>query len=183
MSIPFGQDETVKIDQAHADLLYGLVVASKPTSILELGIGGGQATDAMLKGVDYNQLTCQYTLVDNWMDFNYTIPAEVAEKYSDRVQIITSNEKDFVFSCTEQFDLIMSDADHHQADQWFEYVVDTLLKDNGILCYHDVTLVDQFPNLQNILHRCQELNLRYKLFNKDSLPTEMCYRGFLVIFK
>ena len=183
MPIPFGQDDTVKIDRAHADLLRGLVVAGKPRTVLELGIGGGQATDAMLAGLAYNQQDYQYTLVDNWMDFGGVMPEIVGETYGSRINIVTSGEREFVFGCDKRFDLIMSDADHHNTQDWFDYVYDTLLADDGILIYHDVTLTSQFPNLIQILHRCQELNLRHKLFNRDSLPGEACYRGLLVIFK
>lgn len=183
MSIPFGQDDTIKIDRAHADLLTGLIKAGKPKTVLELGIGGGQATDAILEGLVYNQQPYDYTLVDNWLDFGGVMPPIVAETYGDRVTIVTSGEREFVFSCKEKFDFIMSDADHHHTQEWFEYVYSELLNDDGILIYHDVTLVDQFPNLIQILHRCQEFNLRHKLFNKDSLPGEMCFRGLLVIFK
>jgi predicted O-methyltransferase YrrM len=183
MPIPFGQDETVKIDRAHADLLRGLIVAGKPKTILELGIGGGQATDAILDGLAYNQQDYQYTLVDNWLDFGGTMPEIVGELYNDRINIVTSGEREFVFGCDKSFDFIMSDADHHHTQDWFEYVYENLLADDGILIYHDVTLTKYFPNLIQILHRCQEFNLRHKLFNKDSLPTEMCYRGLLVIFK
>ena len=177
----------MQIDVAHAELLNGLVVASKPTRVLEMGLemgfGAGHATDAILAGLEYNQLPYTYTLVDNWMDFGYTMPDTVGEKYTSKINIVTSDEKEFVFSCKQQFDLIMSDADHMRTDQWFEYVYDALLADDGILCYHDVTLTSMFPNLINIVHKCQELNLRHKVFNKDSLSTEMCFRGFLVIFK
>jgi predicted O-methyltransferase YrrM len=183
MAIPFGQDETVKIDRAHADLLTGLVKSSKPKTVLELGIGGGQATDAILAGLDYNQQTFNYTLVDNWLDFGGVMPEVVGETYGNRINIVTSGECEFVFSCNEKYDFIMSDADHHNTQNWFEYVYDSLLADDGILVYHDVMLTSQFPNLLEILYRCQEFNLKYKLFNKDSLPTEMCYRGLLVIFK
>jgi predicted O-methyltransferase YrrM len=183
MTIPFGQDNSVKIDRAHADLLTGLIKSSKPNKILELGIGGGQATDAMLAGLEYNQQPYQYTLVDNWMDFNNTMPPIVQEKYSSRVNLVTSSEREFVFGCNEKFDFIMSDADHHNTQTWFEYVYEELLNDDGILIYHDITLTSQFPNLIQILHRCKEFNLKHKLFNKDSLPDEMCFRGLLVIFK
>lgn len=181
--IPFGEDNNIKIDVAHADLLRALVVAGKPKKVLELGIGGGQATDAILSGLEYNQQDYEYTLVDNWLDFGRKMPPEVQERYGSRVNLVTLDEREFVFACKEQYDLIMSDADHHNTDQWFEYVFEHLVAEGGILCYHDVTLVDQFPNLLTILNRCQEYNLNHKLFNKDSRPGEMCYRGFLVIFK
>jgi predicted O-methyltransferase YrrM len=182
--IKFGQDEGVKIDQAHADLITGLIKSHKPKTVLELGIGGGQSTNAMLAGLDYNQQTFDYTLVDNWMDFGGVMPDEVKDLYEKRITIVTSNEKDFVFGANKKYDFIMSDADHHQTDQWFEYVFDTLLADNGILCYHDVNLIEnEFVNLRNIYYRCQEFNLKHFLFNKNSLPSERCQRGLLVIFK
>jgi predicted O-methyltransferase YrrM len=182
MSKPFGTDDTIKIDRAHADLLTGLVKSGKPKTVLEMGVGGGQATDAILDGLEYNQQPYHYTLVDNWLDFGGCMPAEVQARYG-HLDIVTSDEQSFVHSCNKKFDFIMSDADHHSTQNWFEYVYKELLNEDGILIYHDITLVDQFPNLIQILHRCKEHNLKHKLFNRDSLPGEMCFRGLLVIFK
>jgi len=183
----FGQNEHVKIDVAHTDLIGALIKSLKPQSILEFGIGGGRATDEILSSIEYNQNKPSYTLVDNWMDFGYQMPKEVSERYSQKINIVSSGEKDFVFSVNEKFDFILSDADHHNTDQWFEYVYDNLLNDNGILIYHDINVYPEieqsFPNLLNILYKTKERNLKYKLFNKSSLPSEKCYRGLLVIFK
>lgn len=183
--IPFGQDEGVKIDVAHAELLKGLIMSHKPTTILELGVGGGQGTDAMLEGLEYNQQEFDYTLVDNWNDFGFKEPPEVSAKYGDKINIVTSGEQEFVFGCNKKYDFIMSDADHHRTDQWFEYVYLNLLNDNGILIYHDVNLVDQdaFHNLVNIYKSCQEHNIHHMLFNRNSRDGERCQRGLLVIFK
>jgi predicted O-methyltransferase YrrM len=182
MSIPFGQDDNIKIDRAHADLLTGLIKSNKPKTVLELGIGGGQATDAILAGLDYNQQAYDYTLVDNWLDFGGGMPAIVGETYGNRLNIVTSGEREFVHSCNKKFDFIMSDADHHNTQNWFDHVYDQLLNTDGILCYHDVTL-PMFPNLIQIVNRCRERQLNHKVFNRDSLPGEMCFRGLLVIFK
>jgi predicted O-methyltransferase YrrM len=180
----FGWDESIKIDVAHSNLLTGLVMANKPKTILELGIGGGRSTDAILAGLEYNQQKYDYTLVDNWYDFGYTPPMEVMSKYGPKMKIVTSPEKEFVFSCDKQYDFIMSDADHHHTNEWFEYVYDNLLEDDGILCYHDVNLLeDVFINLRDIHTKCKERNLTHFLFNKNSIPGERCQRGFLVIFK
>jgi predicted O-methyltransferase YrrM len=177
----FGKNDHVKIDQAHAELLKGLVVANKPKSILELGIGGGASADAILEGLAFNQQQYDYTLVDNWMDFGYKAPDIVVEKYSNKINLITSNEKDFVFSCRSSYDFIMSDADHESTDQWFEYVYENILNDSGILCYHDISVF--YPNLLTIYNKCKERKLSHKLFNRNSLSTEKCERGLLVIFK
>ena len=175
----------IQIDTVHAKLLHGLVLADKPKRVLELGYGVGFATDDIYSALEYNQQPYTYTLVDNWSD-KWTEsgnPEKVKAKYSNKIDIVTSNEKEFVFGCKEKYDFIMSDADHLATDQWFEYVYDTLLADNGILCYHDVMLTSMFPNLYRIVERCQELNLRHKVFDKSSLPEEMCFRGLIVIFK
>ena len=171
----------IQIDTVHAKLLHGLVLADKPKSVLELGYGIGFATDEIYAALEHNQQPYTYTLVDNWLD--YSDPEQVRAKYNNKVDIVTANEKDFVFSCTEQYDFIMSDADHHATDQWFEYVYDKLLANDGILCYHDVMLTSMFPNLYTIVERCEQYNLRYKVFDKSSLPGEMCFRGLIVIFK
>jgi len=178
--------ENIKIDTAHAMCITGLVVANKPRSILEIGLGGGRSTDAILAGIDYNQLPYYYTLVDNWLDWNGVRPAEVLAPYEGRLKVVDSDEKDFVFSTTERFDFIMSDGDHYLTDQWFDHVYDNLLNRNGILVYHDINLFNEpgsFPNLARIYHRCVQLGLPHHLFNTNSLPGEQCQRGLLVIFK
>lgn len=180
----FGKDEAIKVDVAHATLLTGLVMANKPHTILELGVGGGRSTDALLSGIAYNGRPYEYTLVDNWHDFGFKQPEQVAEKYTGKLDIVTSDEREFVFSCNKKYDFIMSDADHSRTDQWFEYVYDNLLNEGGILCYHDVNLIGpDFPNLRNIYYKSKARNLTYMLFNKNSLPDERCERGLMVIFK
>jgi predicted O-methyltransferase YrrM len=184
MAVPFEQDEIAKIDHAHADLLRSLIVAHKPRTILELGLGGGKSADAILNGLEYNQQPYTYTLVDNWQDRGGVIPEVVIERYAHRLNMVTSGEQEFVFACQEQYEFIMSDADHFRADQWFEYVYNNLVADGGILIYHDVNLIEHdFDNLRNIYYKCKEYNLRYVLFNRNSLPAERCHRGLLVIFK
>lgn len=183
----FGHNENVKIDLVHAHLVGGLVASLKPRSILELGVGGGRATDQILAAVEFNQNNPKYTLVDNWCDFGFNMPHEVQERYSEKINIVTSNEKDFVFATQEKYDFIMSDADHHHTNEWFDYVYANLLLPDGVLIYHDVNLYPEidgsFPNLLEILETCKAQNIHHKLFNKSTIPTERCHRGLLVIFK
>jgi predicted O-methyltransferase YrrM len=184
----FGQVEEIKIDIAHASLVESLVKANKPEKILELGIGGGRSLDSILAGLEYNRKPYDYTLVDNWADWGGEQPPEVTERYAGRVKLLSSNERDFVFSCTDKFDFIMSDADHYHTDQWFEYVYDNLLNDNGILIYHDVNMQQHWPgsifyNLRNIYTTVKARKLSHQLFNRSSFPGEQCERGLLVIFK
>ncbi len=115
------------------------------------------------------------------------MPIEVKERYGEKINIVTSDEKDFVFSTKDKYDFILSDADHHHTNEWFRYVYDNLLLPNGILIYHDVNLFPEidgsFPNLLEILEECKNSNLHHVLFNKSTLPNERCHRGLLVIFK
>lgn len=183
--IPFGQDPAVKVDVAHAAILTALVQSNKPTEVLEIGIGGGQGTDAILAGLEFNQQKYNYDIVDCWWDWQGVKPAGVDEKYAGRCNIITAFEKDFVFSTDKTYDFIMSDGDHHNADQWFEHVLDKLVNPGGILIYHDINLFDDdaFKNLNEIYTRCKQYGLRHHLFNKNSREDERCQRGLLVIFK
>jgi predicted O-methyltransferase YrrM len=175
----------IKIDTAHAELIRGLVIAHKPKVLLELGVGGGKSVDATLSALNFNQQTYDYTLVDNWLDFGGTIPPEVTDLYQDKLNIVTSAEKDYVQNCNKKFDFIMSDADHHQSHLWFEYVYDNLLNPGGILMYHDVNMIDPkaYPGLKEIYTKCKATKKSHYLFNKNSLPDERCDRGLLVIFK
>jgi predicted O-methyltransferase YrrM len=182
----FRSNETVKIDLAHAHLVQGLIVSQKPSSILELGFGGGRSCDAILAGIEYNKNNPKFTIVDNWIDWGHQIPQNVTQAYGKKAEIITMNEKEFVFSTKEKFDFIMSDADHHSTNQWFEYVYDNLLNDKGILIYHDINIVEEFAsfiNLREIYEICKKRNIHHYLFNKNSLPQERCQRGLLLIFK
>jgi predicted O-methyltransferase YrrM len=179
----FRSNEVVKIDLVHANLIQGLILSQKPSSILEIGLGGGRSCDAILAGIEFNKNNPKFKIVDNWMDWNYQIPQNVMEIYGKKAEIITMNEKEFVFSTKEKFDFIMSDADHYSTNQWFEYVYENLLNYKGILVYHDINLVDGFCPAAEIYEICKKRNIHHYLFNKNSLNEERCQRGLLVIFK
>lgn len=178
----FRDNENVKIDNNHADLVYALVTCLKPKNIIEYGLGGGRSLDAILRGVEYNANGAKVKVVDNWMDWGYKCPEEVHEIYKDKVEIVTSDEEAHVFSDHETYDFIFSDADHFKTQNWFTHVYKRLLNDGGILIYHDVTNRD-FPNLNKIVQKAEENKLNYKVFNKSSKEGERCERGLIVIFK
>jgi len=180
----FRNNESVKIDIAHANLITGLILSQKPKNILELGLGGARSCDAIIKAIDYNNNNPKFTIVDNWLDWNGVMPKNIYETYGKKANIITMDEKEFIFSIKDKYDFIMSDADHNRTDQWFEYVYDNILEQGGILIYHDINLIeDCFINLRSIYEKCKERNLHHYLFNKNSLLHERCQRGLLVIFK
>ena len=159
-------------------------MCNKPKNILELGLGGGRSSDAILNGIKYNQNNPKYTLVDNWLDYNYVQPTNFVNYCKNNINIVTSDEKSFIHNCSETYDFIMSDADHQHTNEWFEYVFDNLLNEDGILIYHDISLLPcGYKNLLEIYYKCIERNIKYKLFNKNSLVNEQCDRVLLVIFK
>lgn len=178
-------NEAVKIDKAHAILLHGLVRAHKPERVLEFGFGGGRSLDAIFEAVTVNQNCQEHVLVDNWADFGGVMPGEV-KRYFGSVSVVSSDEEAFVRQAIadgKQFDFIMSDADHCNAEKWFTEVFLHLLARPGILVYHDVAQGGQFPNLYEIKEKCETFSIPHMLFNRSSLPGERCERGLLVIFK
>lgn len=174
----------VKVDDAHCDLLAGLVRAQKPESILEFGFGGGGSLQAIYGAIADNGNHPDYTLVDNWKDFDGIAPPEVAKWAHRLTEIIVMDEGEFVAASIANgdngFDFIMSDADHANTQKYFTDVYDRLLNPGGILCYHDVC---NYPNIWEIVEECKRRGLSYRVFDKNSQSWEACFRGLLVIFK
>ena len=174
-------DPIVKMDQCHLDLIYGMLVSHKPKKVLELGMGSGIATDVILKAFEYNGIPLDLTCVDNWLDWNFLKPKEISSYETKGVKVITSAEKDFVYSCKDHFDFIVSDADHDHAQEWFQQSF-SLLAPGGIIIYHDVTNPD-FANLYSLFQSARAEHLSHFLFNTSSRHEEKCERGLLVIQK
>lgn len=190
----------VQVDICHGDLIANLVKCHKPKKVLELGFGSGFTSRKILEALETNETgplvstygpPATYTLVDNWLDWreNGVPPPDMTEFQTPRTTIVQMNEHDFVFRAREKWDFIFSDADHFNTEKWFEYVFDNLLSEKGILIYHDICELPPpngefwFPNLTKILDKTRERKLSHYLFNKDSLVSERCWRGLLVIFK
>jgi predicted O-methyltransferase YrrM len=187
----------VAVDDCHLEFVKGLIKSHKPKNILELGVGSGKTTVAIVDAVKYNETgdilpgyeTPTVTLVDNWHDWGGTRP-KCADELGTKVKLVEKDELNFVFGCRERYDFIFSDADHWNTDKWFDYVYDRLLEENGVLMYHDVSLPEnfpqgelRFPNLTNILMKCKQRGISHVHFDRSSLKTERCYRGLLCIFK
>jgi spermidine synthase len=170
----------VAMDDNHVDLIKSLVMCNKPKNILEIGIGSGIVTKVLIEASQYNKINVNITCVDNFYDWNGNVP-EGFDSFINYINFINSNEKDFVYNCVDKYDFIVSDADHHNTNEWVDKTYD-MLNNNGILIYHDVTNKD-FPNLYNIVDYVVNNNINYIIFNKSSLPNERCERGLIVIYK
>jgi predicted O-methyltransferase YrrM len=168
------------IDTAHTYLIFSLIIASKPSKLLELGTGKGYATQSILAGIKYNErgsLTC----VDNLMDFGGIEPPFYTDLRNNGVNILAPmQEMEFIFSCKEKYDFIMSDADHAFSGTWTEMTF-ALLNPGGIVCYHDIG--DIYPNSKLSLEAAKFRGYPKILFNLNSRQGERCERGFLVIKK
>ncbi len=171
----------VAIDTAHAHLLHGLVCARKPARVLEFGFGAGASAEAILRGLAFNQIDPEYTVVDNFCDWGGVMPAEAA-RFAGRVRFVEMSEQEFVGHCLQQYDFIMSDADHQHTHEWFGAVYDSLLAPGGVVVYHDVCNED-YPGLCGLPGECRRRGLSHVVFARSSVSGERCERGLLVIFK
>lgn len=188
-SFPWDQDPLregvftmIAIDQCHCDLIYGLIVSSKPRDILELGFGHGASASAIQRGILFNGIQANHTIVDNWHDWNGKRPDDALNVMPwIHAHIVEKDESEFLCHCEDTYDFILSDGDHHHADQTFEDAW-RCLKKHGILIYHDVTN-RMFPNLFDLRGHAEEKNAPNILFAKSTRPDEECERGLLVIFK
>ena len=176
-------DHLVKIDSNHAAFVRALVTCQKPRRVLEFGFGSGEATRAILGGLQYNRQSFAYTIVDNWLDFGGAPPEATRTLEYDGADFVTSGERDIVQACQSSYDFVFSDADHHNTQQWFDVVYERLLAHGGVLIYHDVTNSAGFPNLLRIYQDVLRNDYHHVLLNRNSVPGERCDRGLLVIFK
>lgn len=168
------------IDLNHIQLIHSLILSHKPQSVLEIGIGTGLVTKNIIDAFVYNQIPLDLTCVDSFIDWNGATPIGF-ETFQQHIKFINKNEKDFISSCLDTYDFIISDADHHHTNEWVDKTY-SLLNKKGIIIYHDVTN-NEFPNLYDIIKYVEKNNINHVVFNKSSLGTERCERGLLVVFK
>lgn len=168
------------MDFNHIHLIGSLILSHKPKSVLEIGVGTGLVTKKIINAFAYNNIPVDLTCVDNFTDWRGSTPTGF-ETYQQQIKFIPKDEKEFVSSCLNTYDFIVSDADHYRTNKWFDKTY-SLLNNKGILVYHDVTN-KQFPNLYDIVKYVETNNINHVIFNKSSLDTERCDRGLLVIFK
>jgi hypothetical protein len=118
-------EQYVKMDENHIDLIYSLIISSKPKKILEIGVGTGAVSLKLLNATEYNQIDPDITCVDNFYDWNGQQPKGF-EEFKDNFKFVISDEKSFVESCSEKFDFIVSDADHLRTNEWVDKTLNLL---------------------------------------------------------
>jgi predicted O-methyltransferase YrrM len=170
----------VMMDDCHIDLIHALVLSAKPKSILEIGIGSGATTLALLDAVKMNGNGATVTCVDNFGDWNGHSP-EGFDRLPAGLRFVLSSEEGFVKSTDRTFDFVVSDADHAHTGEWFKETL-ALVNPGGILIYHDATS-PHCPSVCSVVDQARAMVLPLMIFNKSSQPWEQCERGLLIIKK
>lgn len=174
----FDPANPVAMDLAHVQFICGAVLAHKPARLLELGIGSGFLSRAMLLACACNQrgkLTC----VDNAHDWQGQPPPHFDRLAADGVNLVISAEHDFVIAEHEPYDLLVCDGDHAKTHQHAPHIL-RLAADGAFIFFHD-TANPQFPNL-GLLQVCARYSgFACHQFTALSLPNERTDRGLLMI--
>ncbi len=172
----------VMMDDCHIDLIHALVLSAKPKSILEIGIGSGATTLAMLDAVKMNGNDAFLYSVDNFGDWNGQTPEGFDRLMGQRnFYFIEAKEEDFVKGIKCPYDFVVSDADHAHTGEWFKETL-ALVNPGGILIYHDATS-PHCPSVCSVVDQARAMGLPLMIFNKSSQPWEQCERGLLIIKK
>ena len=166
----------VAMDACHYALIYGFAVATKPRRVLELGIGSGGCTRMLLEAIRFNGIG-HLTAVDNWFDWGGQRPEGLPE--DPALTILEATESQFIHGGLDQFELIVSDADHFHADRWIDGTLRRLAP-GGVAFFHDVCN-PMFPNLAKIEHCARQEGYHCRVFATSSRADERCERGLLVV--
>lgn len=167
----------VEVDLVHNCLIFGAVLSSKPTNALELGIGRGYATRAILYALKYNQIG-KLTSVDNWHDWKGEEPGHIDELRDLGVNVVAPiDEGEFVRSqSANSYDFLLSDSSHRHAGEWAEDVF-RIMKPDSIMFFHDV----KCPSPKIYVELSKERKLSHFIFSKSSLANESCKDGLLMV--
>ena len=173
----------VIMDDCHIDLIHALVLAAKPISILEIGVGNGAVTKALIRAALINDNRAGITLVDGFNDWNFDRP-EGFDKIENHVEFVKSQEREFIMSALangKKYDFIVSDADHAHCGEWAEATVG-IVEAGGILIYHDADSI-HFPSVKRSVEIAMKAGMSAIMFNKNSHLWEQCHRGLCVLQK
>jgi predicted O-methyltransferase YrrM len=166
------------VDLCHAITIFGMAVSAKPKSILELGVGTGLVTDALLNAIEYNQCG-QLTCLDSWLDYGGKEP-DFWEGFRQRgADLQVSHELAFLQGTPNNtYDFLMSDADHGATwiDQHFR------VTNPGAICFfHDTNSPQEYPSLHAIIDLVKANGWSHQHFVLNSRDDERCHRGLLMV--
>jgi len=169
------------MDSCHYLQIVGSLLAKKPESVLEVGIGTAQLTVGLVMGLLFNQkgtLTC----VDNWSEWQGVEPSEIAALRTSGVHVVAPvEERDFLIGCaSDSFDFVVSDGDHRNSGTWVDEYF-RITRPDGFIYFHDSNNIGMFPGIARIRQRVQCLGLPHYHFMQNSRKDERCERGLLLV--
>jgi len=178
----FKRTNDVSIDTCHNLLIFGLLVSHKPERVLELGIGNGYVTNAIMSAIKYNGVGSLDT-VDSFHDWNMSTKEDLAKILKEIDKIGTHIyapvlEQVFVKQVPDNtYDFIISDADHHHVGEWTDEIW-RIGKPNAVIIVHDIY---SYRSPFNYVVEAGKLKKPVFIFNKSSRPDEQCENGMAVI--
>lgn len=169
------------MDACHYVQIVASLMAKKPRSILEVGIGTALLTVGLIMGIRYNRcgaLTC----VDSWYDWHGEEPPDIDSLREAGVTVLAPvEERQFLRECPDnEYDFVISDGDHRNSGSWVDEYF-RITKPDGFMYFHDTNDHGAFPSLSLIEARVKELQLPYYHFTQSSRPDERCERGLLFV--
>ena len=170
----------VEIDLVHNCFIFGAVLSSKPINALELGIGKGYATRAILYALKYNRRG-KLTSIDNWHDWDGKEPEHIQQLRDLGVKIIAPiDEGEFVRTQPDNsYDFLLSDGSHRHAGEWAEDIF-RIVKANGIMFFHDVN-IEKYHSLKRYIELSKKRGLSRFIFSENSRDDETCNNGLLMV--
>jgi predicted O-methyltransferase YrrM len=160
----------IEIDENHRSFICSLIRCTKPFMVLELGYGSGLTTKTICYALQKNKRG-NLVVVDNFLDWEFNKPDHFKV---DGFKFEQLDEKEYLESTKDHFDIIICDADHNNTHNHIDYLLAILNRD-GYLIFHDVTN-PMFPNLKSIIDKLPN----GFLFCSSSLESEQCERGLYI---
>lgn len=173
----------VRMDDCHIELVCAVMMAAKPQSIVEIGLGSGALTMALISLSFRIGHPVSITVVDGFNDWNFERPAGLSA-IEPWVLLRKMDERDFVQgsrAAGDLYDFVISDADHAHTGEWAEDTCE-IVTPGGILIFHDSDSV-HCPSVRHAVNVARRSGMQELLFNKNSLPNERCHRGISILQK
>ncbi len=172
-------DGGVAIDRAHAFFIVGCVLAQKPETVVELGVGSGYLTRLLLAAIEYNGIGTLVS-VDNWIDWQGHEPPIAQQLRTEGASIVVSEERTWCEQReTGSVDCLVVDSDHLHGGEWVQEHL-RIVRPGGLLFFHD-TNAPSYPSLKETVKAV--CGLSHIHFTTSSRPEERCQRGLLFVIR
>jgi predicted O-methyltransferase YrrM len=175
----FNDITNMSVDRVHGMFITGAILAMKPRTVLELGIGTGFLTGSIAHALAYNRRG-RLTSVDNWGDWKgKKEPSHIVRYKRLGVKVVAMEEERFVRAArTDAWDVLVSDGDHPHSHTWLDEHL-RIVRNGGLLFFHDTNQPKEYPGLATIEGELKKRGISCVNFCRSSRPDEECERGLL----